>query len=186
LSAFDWQNIQLSNIQEVKEGLRISQEELAKRKQQEADLSELMMIEAQVTQQTNGGVVTKAEDKRKIHDMAKEIQKKNKRQRAAGARDQGKTEDEILEADSAPMITKIVKGDIRDGSIKIPEFTPSIAGKEETIARERARTSMTTTTTEYADKGEVEEEEEAEEEAEEEESQQTEHSSSQKKRRRRG
>jgi len=178
LSAFDWQNIQLSNIQEVKEGLRISQEELAKRKQQEADLSELMMIEAQVTQQTNGGVVTKAEDKRKIHDMAKEIQKKNKRQRAAGARDQGKTEDEILEADSAPMI--------RDGSIKIPEFTPSIAGKEETIARERARTSMTTTTTEYADKGEVEEEEEAEEEAEEEESQQTEHSSSQKKRRRRG
>jgi hypothetical protein len=131
----------LSTVEEVKEDMKLSQEEVAKRKEDEADIAELMMIESQITQQTNHGVVEDAQTKRMIHDQAVAIQRKNKRVRAAASRGEALTEDQILEQDSAPMVTKIATGLIRDSRVKIPEQPATIAGKEQVLQSEKDSSS---------------------------------------------
>lgn len=121
----------MSTAEEVKREMKMSQEDIAKRKQEERDLGALMVIESQLIQQFNHGVVEKAEDKRMLHDQAKAILRKNKRVEQAASRGEAMSEDEILESDSAPMVTKIATGLIRDSSVKIPERAEPEAEAEE-------------------------------------------------------
>ena len=121
----------MSTAEEVKKEMKMSQEDIAKRKEEERDLGALMVIESQLIQQFNHGVVDKAEDKRMLHDQAKAILRKNKRIEQAAARGEAMTEDQILESDSAPMITKIATGSIRDSGVKIPERAEPEEAEEE-------------------------------------------------------